>query len=184
MWALSFISKLCLIPELNLSICKAIAPGHSVSSPNPVFQLWFHFTDLHVITSLACDDVACAALLSFDLMLRCGQLELLRCVDVAFSTCYVWCPHHKSLRFPYLRQPTADVWQRLVHLQQVGPEMSYFSSAPHRSTASCSAPSVKRSCMYALLGTPLGVVGLRRELTRGSLQTPSGDLSGGPPSEQ
>ena len=67
---------------------------------------------------------------------------------------------------------------------RVGPEMSDFSSAPHRSTASCSAPSPKRRCKYALLGTPFGVVGLRRELTRGSLQTPSGDLVAGPPSEQ
>ena len=106
--ALTFVHKLRLIPEINLSICQAIARGHSASSPTPIRQLWFHPADLHILSSLGDDD--CAELLSLDLMLLCGQLELLKCGDLDFSTLSVWCPPHKSLRFPYLRQPTADVW--------------------------------------------------------------------------
>ena len=72
-----FVHKLRLIPEINLSICQAIARGHSASSPTPIRQLWFQPADLDIISSLGDDDFACAALLSFDHMLECGQLELM-----------------------------------------------------------------------------------------------------------
>ena len=113
--ALSFAHKLRLLPEISLTVCQFLARGHSASAETPVRQLWFHPADLHTLSSMD-DDFQCAALLSFDLMLRCGQLELLTCGDLDHKTRSVWCPPHNSLRFPYLRQPSADVWQGLVRL--------------------------------------------------------------------
>jgi hypothetical protein len=129
--ALTFAHKLRLLPEISLTVCQFLARGHSASAETPVRQLWFHPADLHILSSMD-GDFQCAALLSFDLMLRCGQLELLTCGDLDHATRSVWCPPHKSLRFPYLRQPSADVWQRLVRLQAGRPAQArLFKRSAH-----------------------------------------------------
>ena len=89
--ALHWATRLKLLPPLNLDVCRAIAQGISSATPTDVRQLWFHPSDLGILSSID-PDFETAAHLPFDLMLRGGQLELLRCSDLDFQTESVWCP--------------------------------------------------------------------------------------------
>ena len=113
--ALTWANKFHLLPSLDLEIFRAIARGIDAKAPPVVRQLWFHPSDLPAL-STGDADFETAALLSFDLMLRAGQLDLLRCADLDYPTKSVWCPPHKGVRFPYLRAPQPNIWAKLVAL--------------------------------------------------------------------
>lgn len=118
--ALGLAHKLHLIPPCDLPLCHAIARGYD-SSANPTpRQLWFHPADLPLLATLD-EDFTAAANLSFDLMLRAGQLDRLLCGDLDYSTQSVWCPPHKQIKFPYLRKPSPEVWQMLTNLHRSRP---------------------------------------------------------------
>ena len=111
--ALCWAQRLHLLPPFDLDVCRAIARGVDASAPPVIGQLWFHPTDLHVLSTVD-PDFDAAAHVSFDLMLRAGQLDLLQCGDLDYCTQSVWCPPHKGVRFPYLRKPSNSTWQKLV----------------------------------------------------------------------
>ena len=111
--ALTWAHKLHLLPQLDLEIFRSIARGIDAKAPPVIRQLWFHPSDLSLLSNLDADFEA-AALLSYDLMLRSGQLDLLQCYDLDFSTKSIWCPPHKGVRFPYLRAPQQHIWEKLV----------------------------------------------------------------------
>ena len=89
--ALTWAKRLSLLPPFDLLVCQAIGRGVE------------------------------AAHVSFDLMLRSGQLDKLCCGDLDYATCSVWCPPHKNVQFPYLRQPKPAVWSQLVQLHNKRP---------------------------------------------------------------
>ena len=79
--ALCWAQRLHLLPRFDRDVCRAIARGVEASAPPAIRQLWFHPADLHILSSIDADFDA-AAHLSFDLMLRAGQLDLLQCGDL------------------------------------------------------------------------------------------------------
>lgn len=118
-WALLAALKLCqqlhLLPPLDLSLCTSAARGKQATAPQPFRQLWFHPADLPIVDTLD-PDFACAAHLCFDLMLRGGQLDAILVKDVDLPNRGLWCPPHKNVPYPYFRQPSPSVWDRLVAL--------------------------------------------------------------------
>lgn len=114
--ALTFASNLGLLPTVNATICRAIVRGHERTAAPPPRQLWFHPADLPHIINAYDNTFRVAVLLSFDLLLRAGQLEHIKVADIDHSTQSVWCPPHKSTRFPYLRKPKRHIWDALVKL--------------------------------------------------------------------
>ena len=121
--ALAWAHKLHLLPPLDLTIFKAIASGVQAKAAPVIRQLWYHPSDLFLLSSVDADFEA-AAHISFDLMLRSGQLDLLHCGDLDFSTQSVWCPAHKGVRFPYLRKPSSATWEKLVAIHANRPSTS------------------------------------------------------------
>ena len=113
--ALSWAQRLHLIPTFDPEICRAIARGISSAAPPVIRQLWFHPADLPILSTVD-PDFEAAAHLSFDLMLRAGQLDRLLCSDLDFSSQSVWCPPHKNVHFPYLRKPKPATWARIVQI--------------------------------------------------------------------
>ena len=118
--ALTWAKRLSLLPPFDLLVCQAIGRGVEAAQPPILRQLWFHPTDMPVLSRIDAD-FECAAHLSFDLMLRSGQLDRLCCGDLDYATCSVWCPPHKNVQFPYLRQPKPAVWSQLVQLHNKRP---------------------------------------------------------------
>ena len=118
-WEFLTANKLLIIPPCDMPVCSAIARGYD-SSATPAPQC-YHPNDLPVL-SVIDDDFTTAASLSFYLMLRAGQLDLLLCGDLDISTESIWCPPHKQNKFPYLRKPTPEVWQMLQRLQGGRPQ--------------------------------------------------------------
>ena len=111
--ALTWAQRLHLLPPIDLETCRAIARGVDATAAPIIRQLWFHPADLHVVSTVDADFDA-AAHTSFDLMLRCGQLDRMLCSDLDYNTQSIWCPPHKGVRFPYLRKPSLSTWNKLV----------------------------------------------------------------------
>ena len=128
--ALSWARTLRLLPPFDLQVCQAIARGIDARAFVSIRQLWFHPSGVHILDTVD-KDFAAAGHLSFDLMLRASQMELLKCADLEFSTKSVWCPPHKNTSFPYLRQPQPAVWARIraVHAGRPSSE-KLFKRAP------------------------------------------------------
>ena len=111
--ALDWATRLRLFPTVDLRLSKAITRGVEAASPPRNKQLWFHPLDLPILSRVDADFEA-AGLLSFDLMLRAGQLERLRVRDLDHSRRGVWCPPHKNVINPYLRNPKPSTWEKIA----------------------------------------------------------------------
>ena len=111
--SLSWAQRLRLIPAFNPEVCRAIARGISTAAPPVIRQLWFHPADLPILSTVDLDFEA-AAHVSFDLMLRAGQLDRLLCSDLDHSSHSLWYPPHKNIPFPYLRKPSPATWALLL----------------------------------------------------------------------
>jgi len=118
--ALSWATRLQLLPPLDLTLARAVAQGNQHSQPTPIRQLWFHPSDLGILSNIDLD-FETAGNLCFDLMLRGGQLERLTCGNLDYTSQSVWCPPHKNVLFPYLRKPQQHIWTLLCKLHNGRP---------------------------------------------------------------
>jgi len=118
--ALSWATRLQLLPPLDLTLARAVAQGNQHSQPTPIRQLWFHPSDLGILSNIDLD-FETAGNLCFDFMLRGGQLERLTCGDLDYTSQSVCCPPHKNVLFPYLRKPQQHIWTLLCKLHNGRP---------------------------------------------------------------
>ena len=129
---------------------SAVARGVEASAPLIIRQLWFHPADFHILSSIDTDFDA-AAHVSFDLILRAGQLDLLQCGDLDYSTSQCGARPTRECAFPTCVNPAAARGRSSSQCMPTARPTTVSFSASRASTPTSSANSPRKGSGFASL---------------------------------